>query len=462
MPKITQGARIQNRRSAISGEEATVPPNNDHTLGWAVTDIYEGELFINTVDNKVWVRTAVNPIQFAMLDNNNKLPASLLPSSIVGAVVYQGTWDASTGNPPSITPAKGEFWIVNATGNTNLDGITDWQLQDWAIYDGAVWGKVDNSEPPLVSDNISYYNIKYTSLTNVKLALDQALDNSLYNTTLAPSLATPNPVGGIPAGTTVAQISGKTFTKLFDDLLFPTIFPTFIAPSCSFSKTGNAYYEIGQIISLTFTNNYNAGQILINGVFQNYRAGIASIYHYTGYGLPSSFTSGAYTDSHIVSNYSTLQGIQSWSSSVDYTQGPQPYDNKGNIYSTPLGAGTVNSSTLNLEGVYPIFATTSSITSLDAQTLYSMISDNFIQLNLVSESGGNKQKFEIALTWLNARPLTNVQTYNSISGLFENTGLSQWTVTTGVSETIQGNSVTYTLYTYNGSDRGATNIKLVF
>ena len=31
-------------------------------------------------------------------------------------------------------------------GSTNLNGITDWKVGDWAIYNGSVWQKVDNSE----------------------------------------------------------------------------------------------------------------------------------------------------------------------------------------------------------------------------------------------------------------------------------------------------------------------------
>jgi hypothetical protein len=31
-------------------------------------------------------------------------------------------------------------------GTTNLDGITDWQVGDWAIYNGTVWQKVDNTD----------------------------------------------------------------------------------------------------------------------------------------------------------------------------------------------------------------------------------------------------------------------------------------------------------------------------
>lgn len=66
----------------------------------------------------------------------------------VGAVTYKGTWDASTNTPTlvSSTGTQGDYYVVNVAGSTNLDGITDWQIGDWAIFNGSVWEKVDNTD----------------------------------------------------------------------------------------------------------------------------------------------------------------------------------------------------------------------------------------------------------------------------------------------------------------------------
>jgi hypothetical protein len=42
----------------------------------------------------------------------------------------------------------GEYYIVSIAGNTNLNGITDWQVGDWAIFESAtnMWQKVDNHD----------------------------------------------------------------------------------------------------------------------------------------------------------------------------------------------------------------------------------------------------------------------------------------------------------------------------
>lgn len=62
-------------------------------------------------------------------------------------LTYKGTWDAST-NSPTLTSSvgtNGDYYIVSTAGNTDLDGITDWQIGDWAIFNGTVWQKIDQS-----------------------------------------------------------------------------------------------------------------------------------------------------------------------------------------------------------------------------------------------------------------------------------------------------------------------------
>lgn len=71
-----------------------------------------------------------------------------------GAIVYQGTWDASSNSPflTSSVGTQGHYYVVSIAGSTNLNGITDWQISDWAIFNGSVWQKVDNSEVAYVSN----------------------------------------------------------------------------------------------------------------------------------------------------------------------------------------------------------------------------------------------------------------------------------------------------------------------
>ena len=73
---------------------------------------------------------------------------STLGGGGVGGVTYKGTWDANSNSPAlsSGVGTQGDYYVVNIAGNTNLDGITDWQIGDWAIFNGSVWQKVDNTD----------------------------------------------------------------------------------------------------------------------------------------------------------------------------------------------------------------------------------------------------------------------------------------------------------------------------
>lgn len=77
---------------------------------------------------------------------DGKVLPEQLPAAILGQVIYQGLWDANAGTPPSADPAKGWYYIVTVAGGTNLSGTTEWKVGDWAIYNGASWNKVDNTD----------------------------------------------------------------------------------------------------------------------------------------------------------------------------------------------------------------------------------------------------------------------------------------------------------------------------
>jgi hypothetical protein len=86
------------------------------------------------------------PLGVATLDAGGQVPVSQLPP--MGDLNYQGTWNAST-NTPTLTSSvgtKGYYYVVSVAGSTNLNGITDWQIGDWAVYNGSVWQKIDNTD----------------------------------------------------------------------------------------------------------------------------------------------------------------------------------------------------------------------------------------------------------------------------------------------------------------------------
>ena len=65
-------------------------------------------------------------------------------ASIPAGLVFKGNWNASTNTPTlaSGTGTVGNYYVVSVAGNTNLDGITDWEVGDWAVDK---WDKIDQT-----------------------------------------------------------------------------------------------------------------------------------------------------------------------------------------------------------------------------------------------------------------------------------------------------------------------------
>ena len=128
-------------------------PNTDITgLGTMSTQnssnvsITGGSISGTTVSGYIPTSEKAQPLGVATLDAGGKVPTSQIP--IQGDLNYQGAWNANT-NSPTLTSSvgtQGYYYVVSVAGTTNLDGITDWQIGDWAIFNGSIWQKVDNTD----------------------------------------------------------------------------------------------------------------------------------------------------------------------------------------------------------------------------------------------------------------------------------------------------------------------------
>lgn len=81
---------------------------------------------------------------YASLDGAGKVPAGQLPDAIVGALKYKGARDATAAAPSA--PAQGDYYVISVAGSVSLSGIVDWKIGDWAVYNGAQWEKIDNTD----------------------------------------------------------------------------------------------------------------------------------------------------------------------------------------------------------------------------------------------------------------------------------------------------------------------------
>ena len=71
------------------------------------------------------------------------IPPENLKGSTLNLATYIGTWDATANNPTltSGVGTEGYVYRVATAGNTILDGLTGWVLNDYLIFDGKAWQK---------------------------------------------------------------------------------------------------------------------------------------------------------------------------------------------------------------------------------------------------------------------------------------------------------------------------------
>jgi hypothetical protein len=137
--------------------------------------------FVPAVDNRINIQKNV-PFGVAGLDGSSKVPIANLS---VSGVTYCGVWDATSNTPTlaSGTGTTGCYYVVNVAGTTNLDGINEWQVKDWAIFDGTLWGKVDNTDQvTAVANKQGSVFLQYgTDLTDVDIIGGTIPNRSIMN-----------------------------------------------------------------------------------------------------------------------------------------------------------------------------------------------------------------------------------------------------------------------------------------
>ena len=87
-----------------------------------------------------------------------KVPIEQLPDDVLGALKYQGVWNADTNTPPMPAAAEGNvgfYFVVDTAGTTEIDGVDEWARGDWIVSNGTVWSKIDGSDA-VVSVNGEY------------------------------------------------------------------------------------------------------------------------------------------------------------------------------------------------------------------------------------------------------------------------------------------------------------------
>lgn len=171
-------------------------------------------------------------------------------STTLAPLYFAGTWNATT-NSPTLTSGigtNGAVYVVSVSGTTNLDGHNNWQVGDWAVFDGNInqWTQVANE----VIQTINIYNSD-GSLTGARTLNTNAFNLTMNgagninldvpNLYLTPSSGNTTTIGSATydgiANVMAQTLKGK-FTVVVDDdtgiysntfLRFSSVFPNIVA-----------------------------------------------------------------------------------------------------------------------------------------------------------------------------------------------------------------------------------------
>lgn len=261
-------------------------------------------------------------------------------NGLFGGAIYQGTWDAATNTPliQSGIGTQGYYYIVNVAGSTTIDGISDWNVGDWIIFDGTAWQQVDNTDTVvsvngqvgvvvLTTTNIAEgTNLYYTDLRArqaISLTTTGNSGASTYDNTTG-VLNVPNytlsGLGGVPS-TRELTINGTTY-DLSADRSWSVGTVTSIAttgPLTGGTITGSGTIGITQsgvssdgYLSSTDWNTFNNKQdSLINPV-----TGTGTVYYLPMWSGITSLTDSilSYSSNVVTFNYNAVTG-----GTVNYT-----------------------------------------------------------------------------------------------------------------------------------------------
>jgi hypothetical protein len=159
-----------------------------------------GEVVAPALAEQIKVITNGGGTSQSVIDTLASLQAQI--TAISGASIYKGLWNAST-NTPTLTSSvgtSGNFYIVSVAGSTNLNGITNWGVGDWAIYNGTAWQRVEGGAAG------NFTTVTASSLTSgrVTYAGTAGLLQDSANLTFNGTTLTANTIGAFTLGGTVS------------------------------------------------------------------------------------------------------------------------------------------------------------------------------------------------------------------------------------------------------------------
>ena len=206
-------------------------------------------------------------------------------TALVGVLSYQGTWNASTNSPTlsSGSGTAGYYYIVSVAGSTNLDGITDWAVGDWAVFSDQAtdaWQKIDNTAVGSMSSFIikEGNGTETSTVTNgetITFAQGTGIQSELTSTssggTLTITNTSPNIVQTTVSGNAGSVTNGvytigtqsiggaKTFTTTPISVTRSTADSSTYLATTAFVKNQGYTSNVGDITGVTAGNKLTGG-----------------------------------------------------------------------------------------------------------------------------------------------------------------------------------------------------------
>jgi hypothetical protein len=174
---------------------------------------------------------------------------------------------------------------------------------------------------------------------NTGLGVDGGVLYTTYNTLLDPTISMASAVGGLSGGTTVAQLTGKTFVSLFDELLFPTEPPTYTIPTISIGGVSNSTVEVGSNLTSNITVSSVKNDAGIYNQLRIFRDGTPIL-------TDTTLSTSSATDIPPQFGYPDLNNPNS-----GFTISPSPYTDSYTI-PAPTGGNQFTTTTYNADGNY--------------------------------------------------------------------------------------------------------------